>query len=50
MMPKPREFGFAGMNWNDIGWKVEVQFTELGNQICPTDHIEILGPRLLQYF
>jgi putative restriction endonuclease len=34
------------MNWNDIGWKVEVKFTELGNQIRPADHIEILRPRL----
>jgi len=44
--PKPREFGSAGMNWNDIGWKVEVKFTELGNRIRPADHIEILRPRL----
>lgn len=34
------------MNWNDIGWKVEVKFTELGNRIRPADHIEILRPRL----
>jgi putative restriction endonuclease len=44
--PKPREFGLAGMSWNDIGWKVEVKFTELGNRIRPADHIEILRPRL----
>ena len=44
--PKPREFGSAGMNWNDIGWKVEVKFTELGNRIRPADHMEILRPRL----
>jgi hypothetical protein len=34
------------MNWNDIGWKVEVKFTELGNRIRPADHMEILRPRL----
>lgn len=44
--PKPREFGSAGMNWNDIGWKVEVKFTELGNRIRPADHMEVLRPRL----
>lgn len=44
--PKPREFGAAGMNWNDIGWKVEASFTELGNRIRPAEHIERLRPRL----
>lgn len=43
--PKPREFGSAGMNWNDIGWKVEVKFTELGNRIRPADHIDVQRPR-----
>ena len=42
--PKPPEFGSAGMNWNDVGWKVEVKFTELGNRIRPAEHMEILGP------
>jgi putative restriction endonuclease len=44
--PKPPEFGSAGMNWNDIGWKVEVKFTELANRIRPADHIDLLRPRL----
>jgi hypothetical protein len=44
--PKPREFGSAGMNWNDVGWKVEVRFTELANRIRPADHIDALRPRL----
>jgi len=44
--PKPPEFGSAGMNWNDVGWKVEVKFTELRNRIRPSDHIELLRPRL----
>jgi putative restriction endonuclease len=44
--PKPYEFGSVGMNWNDVGWKVEVRFTELGNRIRPADHIDLLRPRL----
>jgi putative restriction endonuclease len=44
--PKPLEFGSIGMNWNAIGWKVEVKFTELANRIRPAEHIEILRPRL----
>jgi GNAT superfamily N-acetyltransferase len=44
--PKPHEFGSVGMNWDDVGWKVEVRFTELKNRIRPVDHIDILRPRL----
>ena len=44
--PKPLEFGTAGQNWENIGWKVKVSFTELANTIRPKDHIELLGPFL----
>jgi putative restriction endonuclease len=40
--PKPSEFGAAGQNWEDIGWRVRVAFTRLDNQIRPKDHIDIL--------
>ena len=44
--PKPEEFGNAGQNWEDIGWKVKVVFSELANKIRPKDHIGILRPLL----
>jgi putative restriction endonuclease len=44
--PKPLEFGSVGMNWSDVGWKVEVRFTELKNRVRPADHMEVLTPRL----
>ena len=44
--PKPLEFGTAGQNWEDIGWKVKVVFTALATKIRPKDHIEILRPLL----
>ena len=44
--PKPQEFGNAGQNWENIGWKVKVGFTELKNRIRPKDHIDILRPLL----
>lgn len=44
--PKPAEFGSAGMNWNTIGWKVEVRFTELKNRIRPADFMAVIRPRL----
>jgi hypothetical protein len=44
--PKPPEFGAAGENWENIGWKVKVAFTKLGNQVRPKGHIEVLRPLL----
>lgn len=40
--PKPAEFGSAGQNWENIGWRVKVNFTSLANRIRPKDHMEIL--------
>lgn len=44
--PKPLEFGAAGQNWENIGWKVMVRFTELSNKVRPKDHISVLLPFL----
>jgi putative restriction endonuclease len=44
--PKPLEFGTAGQNWENIGWKVNVNFTELANKVRPKDHIGVLRPLL----
>jgi putative restriction endonuclease len=40
--PKPLEFGAAGQNWENVGWKVRVGFTRLDHQVRPKDHIEVL--------
>src|SRR3979409_1188282 len=40
--PKPAEFGEAGQNWENIGWKVKVRFTTLLNKLRPKDHIGVL--------
>jgi putative restriction endonuclease len=44
--PKPLEFGTSGQNWENIGWRVKVRFTELVNKVHPKDHIDILRPLL----
>lgn len=44
--PKPTEFGTAGQNWEDVGWKVHVSFTQLLHQVRPKDHIDVLRPLL----
>ena len=37
--PKPEEFGTAGTNWSQIGWRVGVRWQRLSNAIRPKDHI-----------
>ena len=39
--PKPSEFGTAGQNWEDVGWRVKVAFVRLGNQVRPKDYIDL---------
>jgi hypothetical protein len=48
--PKPLEFGTTGQNWENVGWKVTVKFTELENKVRPKDHIDILRPLLPQKY
>lgn len=40
--PKPAEFGGVGLNWDDIGWRVRVNFISLQNKVRPKDHIDLL--------
>ena len=48
--PKPIEFGSAGQNWENIGWKVKVRFTQLQNRIRPKNHMGVLGPHLQEKY
>lgn len=48
--PKPAEFGAAGPNWENIGWKVDVHYRDLLHQLRPVDHMLLIAPRLpVQY-
>ena len=44
--PKPEEFGTAGTNWSQIGWRVGVRWQRLVNTIRPKDHIARLRSEL----
>ncbi len=44
--PKPEEFGTAGTNWSQIGWRVGVRWQRLDNPIRPKDHISRLRSEL----
>lgn len=44
--PKPEAFGTTGSYWDQIGWKVDVLFVRLKNQVRPKDYIDRLKPLL----
>ena len=44
--PKPAEFGQVGINWESVGWRARVGFTQLRNAIRPKDHIGLLRDTL----
>ena len=44
--PKPAEFGTAGPNWNQVGWRVQVEWKPLIHQVRPKDHIDLIRPHL----
>lgn len=48
--PKPEEFGTAGTNWSQIGWRVGVRWQRLSNAIRPKDHIARLRSVLPQQY
>ena len=40
--PKPTEFGAAGANWDEIGWRVDINFSILNHPIQPREHMGLL--------
>lgn len=44
--PKPAEFGSAGPNWSDVGWKIDVRFVSVSSPLRPADHMHVLAPLL----
>jgi hypothetical protein len=46
LMPKPSEFGAAGVAWQNEGWRVPVSFRRLGAPIRPKDHMYVLAATL----
>lgn len=44
--PKPTEFGAAGQNWSEAGWRVDVEYKELVTPVRTIDYIESLRPFL----
>ncbi|MSX41282.1 MAG: HNH endonuclease, partial [Actinobacteria bacterium] len=47
--PKPN-FRTAGSNWADVGWYVEVEFSEIANPIKPKNFMEEIRPLLAEKY
>jgi hypothetical protein len=48
--PKPEEFGNAGTNWSQIGWRVGVRWQRLAHLMRPKDHMARLRPELARKY
>lgn len=48
--PKPAEFGNAGPNWDNVGWRVDAYYIELDHRIRPADHMDQIGPCLPELY
>jgi putative restriction endonuclease len=44
--PRPLEFGQAGMAWNEVGWRVDIDFQKFTEPILPTQHMHAIAPTL----
>lgn len=44
--PRPDEFGRLGEAWNEIGWRVDVDFKRFVDPVLPTQHMQAIGPTL----
>ena len=44
--PKPASFENASNNWSQIGWLVEVEFSQLENPVVPKEHLQVIGKYL----
>lgn len=44
--PKPAEFGSAGPNWSNVGWRVDVWWRILDHKIRPADFMDQIAPQL----
>jgi hypothetical protein len=47
---KPDEFGTAGENWNNLGWRLPVAWSPLPSPVRPKPIIEMLRPLLPQKY
>ena len=44
--PCPDEFGHIGQAWNEVGWRVDIDFQKFTDPIFPPQHMQSIAPTL----
>ena len=44
--PQPDEFGHIGQAWNEVGWRVDIDFQKFPTPILPPQHMQAIAPVL----
>lgn len=44
--PRPDEFGHVGQAWNEVGWRVDIDFQRFTEPIFPSRHMQAIAPTL----
>jgi len=44
--PQPDEFGHIGQAWDQVGWRVDIDFQKFTEPILPKQHMQVIGPNL----
>jgi len=44
--PRPDEFGHIGQAWNEVGWRVDIDFQKFTEPIFPPQHMQAIAPTL----
>jgi putative restriction endonuclease len=44
--PRPDEFGHIGNAWNEVGWRVDIDFHKFTEPIFPPQHMQAIAPTL----
>jgi hypothetical protein len=44
--PQPDEFGHIGEVWDEVGWRVDVNFAPITRPLRPADHMQAIAPVL----
>jgi len=44
--PRPDEFGHIGEVWDELGWRVDVNFDRIAPTMRPAEHMDVLAPVL----
>jgi HNH endonuclease len=44
--PRPDEFGHIGEVWDELGWRVDVNFNRITPTLRPAEHMDVLAPVL----